>query len=127
MSAQDNLSPNQFKDHIEVFRGLHNVAPHEVNMNELGMHWSKNPNVATEFAYPEEAGEGHHGTVVSGLVHPKHLESSVKYLNTHGVADSDSSEQEVPVRKGSPVYVKSMTHLNWENEEYEDVKKSGKA
>lgn len=127
MSASDNLSKDQFKDHIEVYRGLYGVAPHEVNTESLGVHWSSNPHVAESFAYPEEMGPGHHGTIITGLVHPKHIEKDFNKLNVHGALEHDSPELEHFVKPGSPVHVTSLRHFQWDSDDHQNVQKEMKA
>lgn len=116
MSASDSLGP-QFADHIQVYRGLRDVAPQDVNVDNLGMHWSTNAKVAESFA-DDVSDPANPGTVVGALVHPKDVlrpgHPEYKEAETAGFAGEDSPEDELPIRKGAPVYLTSMQG-RWEN------------
>ena len=116
MTSPENFGP-QFKDYIQAYRGLRDVAPHEVNLSNLGMHWSTNSKVAESFA-DDVSDPENPGTVVGALVHPNDVlrpgHPQYKDAEAAGFAGEDSPEDELPVRKGAPVYLTSMQG-RWEN------------
>ena len=100
MSAQDNLSQNQF---IDVARGLRSDKPSQ----PLGKHWSSDDAVSMIFADPYGREKS---TVLFGRVHP---DSVVKpgtpehdrMVEDYAIHSPDSIEREVTVRPGSTVHV----------------------
>lgn len=128
MSSPENLGP-QFKDHIQVYRGLRDVAPADVRLDDLGQHWSTNRRVAESFA-DDVSDSANPGTVVGGLVHPKNIvrESDPDYEQVLSLGyEPDASEDELPLRKGAPVHV-TMLNGRWEDrEENSFPQKGGKA
>ena len=129
MTSAENLGP-QFKDHIQVYRGLRDVAPEGVQTDALGMHWSTNPKVAESFA-DDVSDSSNPGTVVAALVHPNDVlrpgHPEYPEAESAGCAGEGSPEDELPIRKGAPMFLTSMQG-RWEDK-LEDVfpKKFGKA
>lgn len=126
-----NALGDQFADHVNVYRGLNEVAPGEINHSSLGSHWSHDPNVAYDFAlgrpsgYPDEMSEGDDkGTVLSGLVHRDHIiepgtPEHEEWMDHSSVFGEGHPEMEATVRPGSPVYITSMSHVTMTPEGHE--------
>lgn len=106
MAAKDNVNANQF---VHVFRGLYNVDPDEVDYKNLGVHWTTNDSVARQFSRDK-------GTVIAGKVNTLHLITPYdsdwhEFSEKNVVFGPNSREQEVSVRAGSPIQIKSAYHL----------------
>jgi hypothetical protein len=119
----------QFADHVKVYRGLNEVAPHEVDYDKLGSHWSHDPEVAYNFAkgqplgYPDEFDDDGEitGTVLAGLVHRDHIidpdsDEFDGWRDIEAVQGPDSHEQEATVRPGSPVHLTEFSHVRYSDE-----------
>jgi hypothetical protein len=108
MTSPENLGP-QFKDHIQVYRGYSSTpSPKDIDFNNLGHHWTTNPNVAESFAIQNddepEPDFPLQGTVLSGLVHKDHVMKPEEVPDDLGVLDHDA-EAEHTIRKGAPVKI----------------------
>lgn len=129
MTSPENLNQDQFKDHIQVYRGLRDVAPSDVRLDSLGQHWTSSRKVAESFA-DDVSDPANPGTVVGGLVHPNHIvrENDPDYGEVLALGyEPDSPEAELPVRKGSPVQVTSLNG-RWEDREEDTYpQKEGRA
>lgn len=103
MSAQDNLSKQQF---FEVHRGLSDTRPWEVSKEGLGMHWSTDSSVAEHFSINRETP----GVVIHAKVSKSSVETNPQTLEENDV-NPDYSENEVPVKSGKKVIVTGMTSV----------------
>jgi len=115
MSAADNLSP-MFNDHIEVHRGLSDVSPEEVSLQNIGQYWSRSPDVAEGFAnfsWSTDSGVSEKQTVISGFVHPKDTEPSEW---DEGNMDDPDPEDEVKIKQGSRIHITGVYPSIWEKE-----------
>jgi hypothetical protein len=107
MSASDHLGP-QFKGHVRVFRGIANTSElSDINFNNLGKHWTTNPEIAVDFASYYSDNPGH---VVTGLVHPDDVLSADNpehqaVLRSYRLR---AYENETPIRAGAQVGVVSV-------------------
>jgi hypothetical protein len=106
------LNPQQF---VRVFRGLAGVEPDQVDYEKLGMHWSANAHVASDFTQGQ-------GSIIEGKVNKQHLmtpdhpdwkEFQVRYQ----VFGPNSKEREHTVLSGSPVDITQVHHVYDEDEE----------
>lgn len=115
MSAQDNLSGRQFSN---VYRGIQawkEEAP-------VGIHWSRNEDVANNLFGKVMDAEGEKSTVIKAKVHDKdviHPDSSEfsNLKDKHSIWGPKSSEEEATVREGAPVYVTGITRNRFKNGE----------
>lgn len=140
MSQEENLSHTQFGDHIRLFRGLNEVEPHEINTRGIGIHWTGEPNSASNFALnrdewgyareswdEDEPNRPDRGTVVEAMVHPDHIvqRGTPEHEELAGWANilhEGSFENETTVREGSPVHI--VAHHYMEQGENHDVLKT---
>ena len=76
----------------------------------LGMHWSSDKQVATNFARtdPPAAGASTHATVIEGLVRPKDT-INPKSKEGREITRGFPGEKEIPVKEGSNVLVTKVT------------------
>jgi len=119
MSAQDNLSPQQF---VTLYRGVYGTR--HVN-NPIGMHWTPDKAVATHFAlgrdYDEvkEPGDPTHGHVIEAQVERKHVVpvGSEEWHNlamTHDILHPEENghwENEHTLRDGTPLQIKAINKV----------------
>lgn len=112
MTSPENFGP-QFKDHIQVYRGLP-ATIEGTDFSQVGIHWSSNKDVASAFATMGSMEETEHeGLVLHGSVDPKHVvqrgtpewEDYAKHTAIHDDEDDPTGEQEITVRKGAPVTI----------------------
>jgi hypothetical protein len=113
MSAQDSLSQLQFEAH----RSLSHNAPIQLKP-DLGRHWSVQEDIANELADRQRSGYDHHYSPEYRMtLHAKIPMGSVetKYSELHNRAVlsprnlNENAEKEVPVKKGSSVFVTGIT------------------
>jgi len=114
MSAEDSLSQLQFEAH----RGLSNTAPIKLRP-DIGRHWSVQEDIANELADRQRSESYHHEFTPEYrmVLHAKIPMGSVetKYSELHNRAVlsprnlNENAEKEVPVKKGSPVFVTGIT------------------
>jgi hypothetical protein len=125
MSAQ-NISPVQFKDHVKVFRGLHETNPESLKQDNLGMHWTSRKKTAESIAHGFYAADEHadqsempeHSLILEGYTHkdnvvkrgtPEHKQLAEQheiYFNHVG------NEKEVTIRKGAQVHLIRVHHYD---------------
>ena len=103
-----NLSDFHFGRGIKVYRGLNNTAPEEVDLNDVGPHWSKNRQSAEDWVTGvsrDTTGEpeGQRGVTGNGVV----LEGRVNKKHT-STPDTFASEKETTVAPGATVKVKKI-------------------
>lgn len=112
MSAQDHLSPQQFT--IPLYRGL---DAKKVNQ-PLGMHWSKNEQVAHNFAATPRPAPGvlEKTTVVNALARPRDV-INPRSLEGLSITAGYPNEEELPVRSGSPVLVTGLVRKSAKHRE----------
>lgn len=124
---------------IRLYRGLNAVKPEEVNTQELGPHWTPDPNIAYNFAtyrdtegtphwdahYDEDTPEAMAGTVVEALVHRRHIvdpeSEEGQGWQLEAVLGRGHPEQEHTVRPGSLVHVEKMHYFDDDNDSYRKV------
>lgn len=110
MAAQDNLSNELFEAHRGVApvdsdtweEWTGNKGGYKLDTSRLGIHWSKNKDVAKGFA--KEPGS----TIFHAKVPTKSLltgNESSKYTKGY------EEEQEVPVKQGSSVFITGVTKV----------------
>ena len=121
-----SLNPSQFKDHIKVFRGLHETSPENLKQDNLGMHWTSRKTTAENIAhgfyaadeYADQSEMPEHSTVLEGYVHKndvvkrrtkEHRELAEQHEIYYG---HSGNEREVTVRKGSPVKLTRVHHFD---------------
>jgi hypothetical protein len=80
MSAEDNLS-------VTLFRGLSGIHPNNINTKEIGMHWTKNSEIATDIA---------HG------VYPGVPFDNSDYVPSHNVVLEAKVPKNAIVKRGTP-------------------------
>jgi len=110
MSASENLSELQFFAH----RGLriHSGNNFAVNESAVGMHWSTIPAIAEHFSGKNYQPGG--ATILSASIPMSSLETDSEKMKQKGVyMERRNYEQEVSVKEGAPVYVKSKTTFGW--------------
>jgi hypothetical protein len=107
-----NLSDFHFGRGIKVYRGLNNTTPEEVDLNDVGLHWSQNRQSAEDWVTgvqrdragnPESQLGGRNGTgvVLEGRVNKKHTSKP----------DTFVGEKETAVAPGATVKVKKIHTL----------------
>jgi hypothetical protein len=109
MSAQDNLSKELF---FEAHRGLQTNKP----SGNLGAHWTTSPETARLFTIPLSGTPNAHmrgKTIISANIPMSSVETNTKRLKNLDVLDEENnpkytSEDEVTVKSGAPVFVKSV-------------------
>ena len=106
-----NLSDFHFGRGIKVYRGLSDTAPEEVDLNDVGPHWSKNRQSAEDWVTGvsrDTTGEpeGQRGVTGNGVV----LEGRVNKKHT-STPDTFASEKETTVASGATVKVKKIHTL----------------
>jgi len=126
MSAKDSLSQPQFKDHVKVFRGLHETDPEGLKQDSLGMHWTSRKKTAENishgfYAANEDADQSEmpeHSLVLEGYVHkndvvkrrtPEHKQLAEEHEIYFGHV---GHEKEVTIRKGSQVHLTRVHHFD---------------
>ena len=118
MSAQDNLSGQQFKVH----RGLSEDVPMQWlkapsvsnRTGGLGMHWSTSLGAAKRFAKPEEGEKGGtiiHGEIAKGDTYTPYSEEWHKIAYPLGIEGPSDWEREVTAKPHAPVTVTAVTHV----------------
>jgi hypothetical protein len=125
---------------VTLYRGLVGTTPEEVEQvkakgKPLGIHWTKNPNVAYNFAvgntpsgYPDnDVLEVYdpEGVVIAAKVHKRHIldpDSSEwsDYSDAYSIFGPNSDEEESTLRKGAIVHVEKMSHVSADNERLVD-------
>ncbi len=103
-----NLSDFHFGRGVKVYRGLNNTTPEEVDLNDVGPHWSQDRQSAEDWVTgvsrdntgePEaQRGVADHGVVLEGRVNKKHTSKP----------DTFASEKETTVAPGATVTVKKV-------------------
>ena len=119
MAASDHLNINQSGRFVTLYRGLGGVSPDTVDVHQLGMHWTPNYDVASNYANVDI--EGDEGTLIEAKIHKRHIipensEEWEKAAGRSGVFSKDEAgwgswEQEHTIRSGAPVHVTQMTHF----------------
>ena len=125
MPAHEHLNNYQSGKYVRLHRGFAGVHHDEVNTEALGVHWVADANAqqADRFATDQIGkGWGEHiypenvkGTVLTGLVHKRHImdplsEEHEKWSNIgEGAVES---ENEVPLRPGTPVHIIGATDFS---------------
>ena len=107
-----NLSDFHFGRGVKVYRGLNNTTPEEVDLNDVGLHWSKDRQSAEDWVTgvsrdntgePEsQRGVTGNGVVLEGRVNKKHTSTP----------DTFASEKETTVAPGATVKVKKIHTLD---------------
>jgi hypothetical protein len=115
---------------VTLYRGL-NRHPDDVNMDELGTHWSTDYEVAKQFAtagmgLPNLNKDRSHGTIVQATFNQADIvpEGSTEHKNWHegggsdgmGTYGLDSSEKEITIRRGAKPDIDKVHHLQWNPE-----------
>jgi hypothetical protein len=144
MPAYENLNSFQSGRYVRLHRGFAGLHHDEVNENNLGHHWvgDNNPQTADKFAteyFGNSDFTGGHdreenkGTVLVGLVHKRHMlkpgTPEHEYYANEGMG-SVESEQEIPLRRGTPVHIVQATDFNRDgNDTYHEFtpRRRGKA
>jgi hypothetical protein len=104
-----NLSDFHFGRGVKVYRGLNNTTPEEVDLNDVGPHWSKDRQSAEDWVTgvqrdragnPDSqlAGRDGTGVVLEGRVNKKYTSKP----------DTFASEKETTVASGATVKVKKI-------------------
>ena len=106
-----NLSDFHFGRGIKVYRGLSDTTPEEVDLNDVGPHWSKYRQSAEDWVTgvsrdntgePEaQRGVTGNGVVLEGRVNKKHTSTP----------DTFASEKETTVAPGATVKIKKIHTL----------------
>lgn len=109
MSASDNLSN-------ELFFTAHRGLSHDrVEGSNLGMHWSADKGVAEHFSKNTDRwnDESKPRTMITARIPMSSVETDTFKLMLNNVTDFSGKkyehEQEIPVRKGAPVFVESIS------------------
>jgi hypothetical protein len=114
MSAEDNLSQELF---FEAHRGVSTGPKHKVKKN-LGMHWSTDEGIADMFSSRVSA-QKPYGVIVHAKIPMSSVETDTATLKKHQVYGSEDTdernEKEVPVKKGSSVFVTGVTKRKGSN------------
>ena len=107
-----NLADFHFGRGVKVYRGLNNTTPEEVDLNDVGLHWSKDRQSAEDWVTgvsrdntgePEsQRGVTGNGVVLEGRVNKKHTSTP----------DTFASEKETTVAPGATVKVKKIHTLD---------------
>lgn len=104
--------PNyQEPNEVTLHRGLHQVAPHEIDPKDLGVHWTQEYPVAKSFALsgrPPGYRDESSGTVLTGTVSKKNTPEYDtpewhQMANEYGVLHPTNEERETPVMPNSRV------------------------
>ena len=115
MSASDHLGRQWHQPELsfEGHRGLNDVLPHEVNRHKLGMHWSKDPVMATYFSENNVNGEytGQPGLIYHAQIPLSSVETDPHTLDEHSVMPDNHEEKEIPVKRGAKVTVVARTKV----------------
>jgi hypothetical protein len=104
-----NLTDFHFGRGVKVYRGLNNTTPEEVDLNDVGPHWSQDRQSAEDWVTgvqrdragnPDSQLSGRDGTgvVLEGRVNKKHTSKP----------DTFASEKETTVAPGATVKVKKV-------------------
>lgn len=118
MAANDNLSNELF---FTAYRGLNGPLD---RTRGLGMHWSANDYKAEAITEHQRSGderfyEPSHTTLISAHIPMSSVETNTKTLRQASVYSpedlSKNSEEEIPVKKGSPVFVRGITTIKSES------------
>ena len=107
MSAEDNLSQELF---FNAHRGVSTGPKHKVKKS-LGMHWSADEGIADMFSSRVSANKPY-GVIIHAQVPVSSVETdtaALKKAQVYGPQDDERDEKEVPVKKGSSVFVTGMT------------------
>ena len=106
MAASDHLSSELF---FPVHRGFPTGEKHSIK-KALGMHWSADKEIAAKFSVGSTSASAgkKHGVVLHANVPISSVETNSDTLWKHRVIDGDV-ESEVPVKKGSSVFVTGVT------------------
>ena len=115
------------KGTITLYRGL-NRHPDNVDMKDLGVHWTTDYEVAKKFAtsgmgLPKVGKDRSHGTVVQATFSPDDIvpEGSDEHtdwyegggsegLGTYGL---NSDEKEITIRRGAEPDIDKIHHFEW--------------
>jgi hypothetical protein len=106
-----NLADFHFGRGVKVYRGLNNTTPEEVDLNDVGPHWSQDRQSAEDWVTgvsrdttgkPEaQRGVTGNGVVLEGRVNKKHTSTP----------DTFASEKETTVAPGATVKIKKIHTL----------------
>lgn len=123
MTSPENVG-QQF---IHLYRGLRGVSGiKEIDLKNLGHHWSTDPDVAKDFAtnniaaydlHPNTERNGEPGIIISAKVHrdnvvdPHSEEGDWWHMETGVLPAGENYEAEHTVREGSPVHIVSVKKL----------------
>ena len=121
--------PHSFST-ITLYRGL-NRHPNDVTMNDLGVHWTPDIEVAKKFAtsymgIPSQSRDRNHGTIIQATATRDQIvpEGSKEHTDWYegggdegvGTYGYDSSEKEITLRKGEKPDIDKVHHLKWNPE-----------
>ena len=115
MPAYEHLNSFQSGRYIRVHRGFSGMHHDEVDTESLGVHWvgDNRANIADLFATRDYNIDK--GTVLTGLVHKRHLLDPMSEEYDHIINSGDgsvASEEEVPLRPGTPVHIIRATDFS---------------
>ena len=92
-----------------LYRGL-TVTPEQVDMSQVGTHWTPDRSVAEDFATFDTEGNPGPGTVITAKVHQRHV---VDWRSSKDAFDpSVHREREVPLRKGALLHIQDVERLD---------------
>jgi hypothetical protein len=125
MAAHEHINKDQSGKYVRLHRGFSGMHHDEVDTNSLGVHWVDDLHAhwADKFA-TDRMGEEHHGqsypeyekgTVITGLVHKRHImePGSEEHEEWSNVGDGAVDyENETPLRSGTPVHIIGATDFN---------------
>ena len=125
MPAYEHLNSFQSGRYIRVHRGFAGVHHDEVDTSNLGVHWVADDHAgqADIFATSqiglgdgeETYSENVRGTVLTGLVHKRHImdRNSAEHEEWSNYGEGAvESENETPLRPGTPVHIIGATDFN---------------
>lgn len=133
MPAHEHLNKNQSGKYVRLHRGFAGVHHDEVDTSNLGVHWVADDNAgqADRFATDQIGqlenrswSENIKGTVLTGLVHKRHLMNpeSEEYENVINMGEGAvESENETPLRPGTPVHLVQATDFNLDGDDTDHV------
>lgn len=121
MPAHEHLNKDQSGRYVRLHRGFAGMHHDEVDTEALGHHWvgDSSAQQADRFAtnYHEDGGEmdDRKGTVLTGLVHKRHIMEPGSEEHDHWANHGEGSvesENEVPLRPGTPVHIIGATDFS---------------
>jgi hypothetical protein len=137
MAAHDSINARQ-KRWATLYRGLSGVTSGDVDLSQVGPHWTTNPHMAVNFALNRDV-EGYplddepaFGTVIEAKVHRRHIidpesEEGQNWQFMNAVLGPDNIEREKTIRPGAPVHIQAMEELDDDTSKYLPVYKRGRA